>query len=107
MYSSFDNVSSKLRSVEEEGSLNQFWISWKTPEAKQVYNGTQAVQTNLMRSLMHIKSPFIWYWSMAKEITSSNSILYFRLCEARVEIELRVSLRSCSWSGITHHLVGR
>ena len=93
MYSSFDNVSSKLRSVEEEGSLNQFWISWKTPEAKQVYNGTQAVQTNLMRSLMHIKSPFIW--SMAKEIASSNSILYFRLCEARVEIELRVSLRSC------------
>ena len=74
---------------------NQFWISWKTPEAKQVYNGTQAVQTNLMRSLMHIKSPFIWYWSMAKEITSSNSILYFRLCEAQVEIELRVSLRSC------------
>ena len=93
MYSSFDNVSSKLRSVDEEGSLNQFWISWKTPEAKQVYNGTQAVQTNLMRSLMHIKSPFIW--SMAKEITSSNSILYFRLCEAQVEIELRVSLRSC------------
>ena len=93
MYSSFDNVSSKLRSVDEEGSLNQFWISWKTPEAKQVYNGTQAVQTNLMRSLMHIKSPFIW--SMAKEIASSNSILYFRLCEARVEIELRVSLRSC------------
>ena len=93
MYSSFDNVSSKLRSVDEEGSLNQFWISWKTPEAKQVYNGTQAVQTNLMRSLMHIKSPFIW--SMAKEIASSNSILYFRLCEAQVEIELRVSLRSC------------
>ena len=93
MYSSFDNVSSKLRSVDEEGSLNQFWISWKTPEAKQVYNGTQAVQTNLMRSLMHIKSPFIW--SMAKEIASPNSILYFRLCEARVEIELRVSLRSC------------
>ena len=85
--------------------MNQFWISWKTPEAKQVYNGTTAVQTNLTRSLMHIKSRFIW--SMAKEIASSNSILYFRFCEARVEIELRVSLRSCGWSGITHHLVGR
>ena len=79
--------------MEEEGSLNQFWISWKAPEAKQAYNGTQAVQTNLMRSLMHIKGSFIW--PMAVEIASSNSISYFRLCGAQVEIELRVSLRSC------------